>query len=302
MAAAFPLSFAAEAACSLGEGDGEMPPPAARLAIANATQRLLSDDADCTPAAPARFSARLETLARRWIKANPVTALFDALTDPTLDETAISVQPSATRAGGVLTLSLETAAVADPSSLVAMFTPHVPAEIVRTRKEASELSIVAPAGAQSGHVAVVRRRGADQFAQVNALMERYQADFEAEWMLGVFSFVPLQEWCYPIAFTRSPWIQITQLPVRATVQVFDAAGRRTEARPVKVNEAVTVTYSVYPPGSDANAPLAISATNGTIRALSKPCTYLYRPANRGTGQIRLAWGGLTVTANVTVGE
>jgi hypothetical protein len=149
---------------------------------------------------------------------------------------------------------------------------------------------------------VVQRRGADQFAAVTTLVESYQKDFEAEWMLGVFSFIPLQEWCYPIAFTDSPWVHVTQVPVSANVAVFDAAGRRAESRAVKVNEEVTVSYSVYPPGSEANAPLAISATNGTITALSKARAYRYRPSNRGTGEIRLTWGGLSVTANVTAGE
>src|SRR5581483_3645339 len=199
MAVAFPLAFADESACFLGESAGAMPPALARRAIANATRRLLSNDTDCTPAAPARFTARLETLARRWIKANPVTALFDALTGPTLDETAITLRPSSGSAGGVLTLSLGMQSV-DPASLVAMFTPHVPANIVRTQKGTGELYVVIPAGAHSGHVAVVQRRGADQFTQVNALVQNYEADFEAEWMLGVFSFIPLQEWCYPIAF------------------------------------------------------------------------------------------------------
>jgi hypothetical protein len=300
MAAAFPLAFADEAACYVGEGDGAMAPSLARLAIANATQRLLANDTDCTPSAPAQFRARLETLAQRWIKANPVTALFDALTGTALDASLVRLRPNAARAGQVVALTPGTQLL-DADSLVAMCCPHVPARIVRSGRGEATLSMEVPDRARSGPVAIVQRGGADQFAQVKLLLQRYQADFEAEWMLGVFSFIPLPEWCYPVAFTDSAWLEVAQTPRAATAAVFDEAGRRAESRAVRVGEPVTVTYAVDPAGSDAEVAVSVTATNGTITPLAKARTYLYRPTSRGTGEIRFAWGSLSVVARVTAG-
>jgi hypothetical protein len=83
-AIAFPVTFAAEAKAYVGEGAGELSPSHTSIVIANATQRLIEADYKCVPLAPHDIRCRLECLARKWMRANPVNAFFDAISGPRL--------------------------------------------------------------------------------------------------------------------------------------------------------------------------------------------------------------------------
>jgi hypothetical protein len=300
-AVAFPLAFADEAAAYVGEGDGTLAPPLATVAVANAALRLLRNDTDCTPAAPVAFCARLEGLAARWIEANPVSGLFELLTGPSLKAPPFSLSPGAAQVGETVTIKLERGYGVRDDSLVVMCCPHLPARILNRREKTVELDIEVPEGARSGPVALVEHPSPQGVEQLVCLIQQYQADYPVEWALSGLGFIPLDEWCYPVAFTDAPRLEVVQVPRAATVAVFDTLGRRAEGRMFKVGDTATITFRVHPVGSEANAPLEVHATKGTVTVTAKPHTLLYRPTQPGTGEIRLSWGSYCTLVRVVAG-
>jgi Galactose oxidase-like, Early set domain len=302
-AVAFPLAVADEAATYVGEGDGSLAPRHAAIAIANATQRLLENDVNCTPAAPPGFSQRLEALAQSWIEANPVTALLDALTGGAPNDTVASVAPTTAKVGDAVTLQLNGSATVAGDSVV-MFCPHQPAEIVSSQDH--QLQVVIPDSARSGPVSVVRPPTPTTLDDISALSAKFASDYPAEWALSVFTMIPLSSWAYPAAFSRAPAVDVAAVPKSASIAVFDGAGRRVDGDgnggSVDVGDDVTIRYEVTPPGSDANAELELSATGGTVTKTPEPGTLRFRPTDTGVGSVQLTWDCYSVRVPIRIGD
>jgi hypothetical protein len=272
-------------------------PQHAAMAIANATLRLLEDDDSCTPQAPAGFRRRLESLAERWIRANPVTALMDAMTDAKLQGAITGISPAVARVGDTVTLELNAAGSESRDNLIAMFCPHQPAKIISSLERSIQLEV--PDRAQSGPVAVVRRPPQQTLDDISSLQQSFQNDYPIEWMLSAFTLMPLYMWAYPVAFSQSARIDVLQVPHSATVEVFDSSGRRAEGKTFRIYEEVVIRYRVSPPGSEANAALVVKATGGKVIEPTEPGIIRYRPTEQGSGSIQLNWGSLVKNVAIT---
>jgi hypothetical protein len=296
---AFPLAVSEEAATFVGEGDGTVAPREAAIAVANIAQRFLENDVNCAPAVPAGFCQRLEVLGSRWIAANPVSTLLDAMLEGMPANAIASISPGTANVGDAVTLQLSGAGDIPADALV-MFCPHQPAEIVSSLDH--RMHVVIPECAHSGPLAVVRKPAQEALDNVATMELSFRADYPVEWALSVFSFVPLRSWAYPAAFSKAPRIDVAQTPVSASVAVFDDAGRRIDGGSVDVGAEVVIRYEVTPAGSEANAPLEVTATGGTVVSTAAPGTVRYQPTEQGVGSVQLTWGCYTVRVPIGVGN
>jgi hypothetical protein len=222
-AIAFPVTFSAEAATYLGEGDGTLSIVHSQIVIANAMQRLLDSDQRCVPRAPEEIRGRLECLANSWMRANPVDAFFHVISGPRLRrivhwENPDLPQPDDARVGDRVTLLLgehgehgerkeacEPGCADDLRDLGVVFCPHQPAVVVRVVDDG--LQTLVPEGARTGPIAVVKK--APDFTKVKGMLARYAGAYPAEWSFSVFSVVRMDMWAYPVAFGR-PTLEILQ--------------------------------------------------------------------------------------------
>lgn len=207
-AIAFPVTFAAEAATYIYQGDGTMAPLQARLVIANATRRLLDGDQACTPRAPVEIRRRLHCLARMWMQDNPVDAFFAAVSGPQVRdvvhwEDPKRDRPDDARAGDPVTILVEHPADDDACTCndalkdcAVMFCPHAPAPVVRTVR--GGLQVRVPAGARTGPIAVLKKT--PDFAPVQALIARFTACFAVEWSTSIFATARMDVWAFATAF------------------------------------------------------------------------------------------------------
>lgn len=307
-AVAFPVTYNSEAAAYLGEGTGELPRQHAAIVIANAAQRLLDSDQKCAPMVPVDIRRRLEGLARKWMRANPVTEFFEAITGPRVSGTLQGVVPDDARVGDLVTLQLDPSWVGTQQSgdaasqeflrgVAIMFCPHQPADLVRVLEDKAQTKV--PEGARTGPIALVRKGGPALFTDVSYLLDRYALEYPVEWFYTVFSFAPIGEWAYPVAF-GAPVIQITQVPETATIAAYTSSGPLAAGQAVDINDTVVIHYSVEPPGSDASFPLTASARGGEVTQIGKPGVLAYRPSTEGNTSIKLAWGTLSVSIPMSV--
>jgi hypothetical protein len=219
-AVAFPVTFAAEAKAYVGEGTGELSPSHTSIVIANATQRLIEGDYKCVPLAPLDIRCRLECLARKWMRANPVNTFFDAISGPRLRrivhwEDPELPRPDDARVGDRVTLLLEEGrdegrdCGRDTSldDLAVMFCPHQPAPVVRTVDDG--LQVLVPEGARAGPIAIVKKSA--DFAAVQDSIASYADQFSSAWSLCIFTLVRMDRWAYPCAFGR-PVIEVMETP------------------------------------------------------------------------------------------
>lgn len=292
-AVAFPLVFESEAATYIGEGDGTISPLHAAMAIANATQRLLDNDINCTPMAPDWFRQWLQGLANRWIQKNPVSTLLDTLSDSLQD---VSISPTVAKVGDTVTLQLKGDEIDDHTELIVMFCPHYSAKIRSSRNHSIQVEV--PDRAQSGPVIVLRKPKQQTLIDISSLEKKFENDYNTEWSLSAFGTVPLSKWSYPVAFWNVQKLEVVQVPHSVTVAIFDSSGRRAERKKLDVGEEVKLRYRVEPLGSDANVKFEMKATGGTIIKDAEPNTLRYSPTEEGMGSIDLTWGSYTRTVSI----
>jgi hypothetical protein len=306
-AIAFPVVFSAEAAAyvSQGEDAAGLVPLEASAAIAAATRRLLQGDQDCVPRVPAGIRRRLERLARRWMRDNPVTTFLDVLSGPPVRQIVPwddprSEQSDDVSAGDPVTLLLRTdREEADGRSRErlreydAMFCPHQPAEVIRIIDNGLQVRV--PEQARTGPVAVVQP--APDFRGVWELLVEFGRSYPAEMSGSIFGLVRMDVWCYPFAF-GGPILEIANTPLSATADAFTSAGLLGHDQPVMVGETVAIHYRVSPAGSEAGAPLRISAPGGVVTPGSRPGVLFYRPQRSGPNPVELTWGGVTVSVPI----
>jgi hypothetical protein len=234
-AIAFPLAYSAEAAAYLGEGGKELSAAFAEIVIANATQRLLEGDRRCVPRVPAEIRRRLESLALKWLRGNPVIEFFSVISGPKLRSIVFwqdpeRERPDDARVGDPVTLLLdehghwnhrEDGGVCedDLGGLGAMFCPHQPASVVRVLDDALQVRV--PKGARTGPIAIVRKK--PDFTHVRKRVAEYAKLYPLEWSSSVFANIRMDQWAYPDAF-GPPIIEIAQEPPQ--VQVPEAVSIR----------------------------------------------------------------------------
>ncbi|HEY0555747.1 MAG TPA: hypothetical protein VGG20_15945 [Thermoanaerobaculia bacterium] len=219
-AIAFPVTFSAEAATYLGEGDGTLSMVHARIVITNATQRLLDNDQKCVPRAPKEIRGRLACLAKAWMCANPVDLFFHVISGPRLRrivhwEDPERRRPDAARVGDRVTLLLRDhderkdpcapGCGDDLRDLGVMFCPHQPAAVIRVVEDG--LQTLVPAGARTGPIAIVKK--APDFTAVKDMLAEYADAYPFEWPFSIFSVVRMDMWAYPVAFGM-PVLKIMQ--------------------------------------------------------------------------------------------
>jgi hypothetical protein len=305
-AIAFPVTFAAEAAVYEGASAKELSPSHAAIVIGNATLRLIDRDTKCIPRLPESVRSGIERLAGKWMRANPVTAFFEAISGPAVLrimhwETSSRDRPCDAIAGDPLILLLSPMKAGNclcedlPRSLGVMFSPHQPAEIMRIIENGFQVRV--PEKAQTGPVAVVRRT--PDFSRVDGLLTEYSREYPAAFSSSIFSLARIDKWAFPVAF-GCPILRITQMPKSATVTAFTAAGPLSKDQGVAVNEAIAIHYSVQPPGSDRGAIPSVNAPGGVVTPGPRPGVLFYRPSAIGDMPIELTWGSLKVTVPVSV--
>jgi hypothetical protein len=295
------VMIADEAASYLGQETKALSKSEVSLVIANATQRLLQNDQKGVPQAPVGVRCRLEGLAQKWMCANPVTKFFDEATEPRLCGILESIQPNQAQVGDLVTLHLRPGARTEAilRDAAVMFCPHQPADVVHMFSHGLQVRV--PENALTGPIAIVRKGGSPRFACVTGLLKRYADEYPVEWFYSIFSFVPMPRWAYPTAF-GGPIIEIKQVPRSVTVTAFTSSGALAEGQPVAVNDTVVLHYRIHPPGSDANAPLRVSAPGGDLVQTAKPGVLIYRPSQHGNTQVEFAWGNLQLRLPVNVVE
>jgi hypothetical protein len=298
-AVAFPVIFADEAASYLGQEIKALAKIDVSMVIANATQRVLQNDQKGVPQAPADIRARLEGLAQKWMRANPVTEFFNEATGPRLSGILESIQPNQAQVGDLVTLHFRPSASTEAilRDAAVMFCPHQPADVVHMLRHGLQVRV--PDNALTGPIAIVRKGGSPRFACVKGLLQRYADEYPVEWFYSIFSFVPMPRWAYPTAFGE-PIIEIKQVPRSATVSAFTSSGALAEGQSVAVNDAVVIHYRAHPPGSDANAPLRVNAPGGDLLQTARPGVLVYRPFQHGNTQVEFAWGNLQLRVPVNV--
>jgi hypothetical protein len=298
-AIAFPVTFADEAATYLGQKMDTLAKSHASIVIANATQRLLQSDRKGVPEPPVGVRTRLERLAHKWMRANPVTEFFNAVTGPPLAGILESVEPDDAGVADLVTLRLRPSSSGEKilHDVGVMFCPHEPAAVVQVLKHGLQVRV--PAKARTGPIAIVRKGGASLFTHVIDLLTRYADEYPVEWLYSVFSFVPMPRWAYPTAFGE-PIIEIKEVPRTATLSAFTSSGELVEGQSVAVNDTVVIHYRVDPPGSDANVPLSVNAPGGNLAHTGKPGVLVYRPSQFGNIPVELTWGNLQVRIPINV--
>ncbi|MFJ9777203.1 hypothetical protein ACIRVF_39220 [Kitasatospora sp. NPDC101157] len=297
-AIAFPVVLSRESAAYLGQGPGTLLPLEASSVIANATQRLIEGDQKCVPRPPAEIRRRLETLARRWMRGNPVTTFLEALSGLTVHQIVQWVHPGRTPSddssvGDPLTLLLrpdrdeaEDDEQEDrPCGYGAMFCPHQPAEVVRPVKNGLQVRI--PEGATSGPVAVLKH--APDFRKTWDLIVEFGRGYPVEMSASIFGLVRMDGWAYPFAF-GGPKLEIARRPRVTAADAFTPAGPLTNDHPVAVGEEVAIHYRVSPAGSGTSAPPSVDAPGGVVTQGPRPGVILYRPVVPGRYFVELAWG------------
>jgi hypothetical protein len=306
-AIAFPVVFCAEAAAYVRQGEdaGGLVPLEASAVIAIATRRLLEGDQACVPRVPAGIRRRLETLARRWMRGNPVTTFLEVLSGPAVRQIVLWEDPRRERPDGALagdpvTLLLRTdRGEADDRRCErlrehrAMFCPHQPAEIIRVIDDGLQVRV--PEQARTGPVAVIRQ--APDFRTVWDLLVEFGRAYPAEMSGSIFGLVRMDVWCYPLAF-RGPILEIANTPQSATADAFTLAGLLGRDQPVMVGQTVAIHYRVSPAGSEAGAPLRVSAPGGMVNPGPAPGVLFYRPQQPGPNPVELTWGGVTVSVPI----
>ncbi len=307
-AISFPIAYALEAAEYLSGAVSKFTTAQVAAVIATAGSRFLEGDYACDPRLPKKVRERLERLACKWIKANPVSELFWALTGPRWDRALQSIQPNSANIGDEVELDL-CVSCADPTSdgnrndlkspagLKVLFCPRQPAQIVRFT--GSQIIVKVPAGSRSGPIAVVRDFGSTWLGDIIYLLNRYACEYPVEWSFSVFTAIPMWQWAYPVAF-GAPCIKIAFVPQQASVSAFSTYGQLGASDTVQVSDTVTIYYQVDPPGSDQQTPVQVSASSGTISNLGIPGAIGFTPAGPGDVSIKLSWGALTSTIIVHV--
>jgi hypothetical protein len=303
-AIAFPVVFSAEAAAyvSQGEDAGGLVPREASAVIPIATRRLLEGDQACVPRVPASIRRRLERLARRWMRGNPVTTFMEVLSGPAVRQIVLWEDPRRKRpddamAGDPVTLLLridhgeaDDRRCGQLSEYRVMFCPHQPAEVIRVIDDGLQVRV--PEQARTGPVAVVRQ--APDFRKVWDLLAEFARAYPAEMSGSVFGLVRMDVWCYPFAF-GGPILEVANTPQSAAADAFTPAGLLGRGQPVMVGETVAVHYRVSPAGTEAGAPLRVSAPGGLVTRGSRPGVLFYNPQRPGPNPVELTWGGVTVS-------
>ncbi len=212
-AIAFPVTFSSEAATWLGEGDGTLSPLHAGIVIANATQRLIEGDLKCVPKAPLEIRRRLECIARKWMRKNPVDEFFAAISGPRVYrivhwEDPQRVQPDDARVGDRVTLLVRERGRKEGEALDemcgsdnlkgfgVMFCPHAPAPVVRIVDDG--LQVLVPENSRTGPIAIVNK--SPDFTVAKSLIADYADQFPEEWNSSIFASVRMDTWAYPDAF------------------------------------------------------------------------------------------------------
>ena len=220
-AIAFPITFSAEAATYIGDGDSTMLPLHAKLVIANATQRLIDGDGACVPRIPNSIRQRLYCLAQKWMTGNPVDSFFAAISGPKVRyivqwEDPNKNRPDDARVGDAVTILVETSAVEGSCSCenklencVVMFCPHTPAPVVRVVRDG--LQVYVPEGSRTGPIAVLNK--SPELMPVQALVARYAKCFPVEWSTSIFAKVRMDVWAFPTAFAP-PIIEIMRADMK----------------------------------------------------------------------------------------
>ena len=322
----YPLAFCNEAAAYIGQGDGTLAMPHAALVIANATRRLIESDYKCDPGVPLDIRARLEQLALKWMRANPVTEMFRAITGPALDSIVGAIDPDDAQTGDTVTLWLkadcarfvpqatnQTATPGTPmtaagmalptpaapssktftSNIFVMFSPLEPAKVLEWASDSVQVQV--PVRARTGPVAILRK---PDVSDVTYLLQRYACEYPVEWFYSLFSFIPMWKWAYPVAL-GPPSIEIAETPQSVRIGVFTSSGQVSPNAPVPAGQPVVIQYQVDPPGSDANVPLEVNAPAGQVQRPVQPGTIVYTPSQRD-GFVELNWGDLHQSIPIVV--
>lgn len=304
-AIAFPVVFSAEAAAYVSQGEdvGNLVSLEASAVIAIATRRLLEGDQACVPRVPAGIRRRLERLARRWMRSNPVTTFLEVLSGPAVRQIVLwedrwSEQSVGALAGDPVTLLLGRTDPEEPDDrrcerlreYRVIFCPHQPAEVIRVIDDGLQVRV--PEQARTGPVAVVRE--APDFRKVWHLLVEFGRAYPAEMSGSIFGLVRMDVWCYPFAFS-GPILDIANTPESATADAFSSAGLLGRDQSVMVGETVAIHYRVSPAASEACAPLRVSAPGGVVTKGSRPGVLFYRPQRPGPNPVELTWGGVTVS-------
>ena len=315
----YPVAYASVAAAYLGIGPSMYPTVQLVALIATATSRFLEGDLQCDPRLPIRVQARLENLACKWMRANPVTELFSALTGPRWDEALESIQPCSANVGDEVTLRLHNCCTdqmrntqvgnASPGNiqgsrasdgstntsikdLRVLFCPRQRASILQY--SSGQIVVNVPPGARSGPIAIVRDFGATLLGDIVYLLNLYACEYPVEWEYSVFTLIPMWQWAYPVAF-GCPHVKIPFVPQTATVKAFSKYGQLQASSTVQVNDLVAIYYEVDPPGSDQQTPVQVTASSGTVSNLGVPAAIGFTPSSPGDVSIKLTWGSLTST-------
>jgi hypothetical protein len=222
-AIAFPVTFSAEAAAYIGQGTGDISPLFASIVIANATRRLLESDSQCIPLAPRDTRARLECMARRWMRSNPVTSFFDTISGPRIArvvhwEDPARTRPDDARYGDPVTLLLRrddaeerrdgmemSSSCAGMEGLAVMFCPHQPAPVLRVVEDGLEVRV--PEFASTGPIAVLKQNA--DFTKVGQVIDAWFSWYPTEMQASIFESVRMDMWAYPYAFGR-PILEIAK--------------------------------------------------------------------------------------------
>lgn len=325
----YPVTYAREAAAYLAVGPSMYATTQLVAVIATATARFLEGDVLCDPRLPIRVQARLECLACKWMRANPVTELFFALTGPRWDGALHSIQPSYANVGDEITLGLrpscadqvgamqsgsttaatgqgpntqvsstnDARATTPLNDLKVLFCPRQPASILQYSD--SQMVVKVPSGSRSGPIALVRDFGTTLLGDIIYLLNRYACEYPVEWSYSVFTLIPLWQWAYPVAF-GCPYIRIAFVPQAATVTAFSTYGKLDGSSTVQVNDVVAIYYQVDPPGSDQETPVQVTASSGTLSNLGVPGAIGFAPSGPGDVSIKFTWGTLTSTVALHV--
>jgi len=321
-AIAWPLSFASDSAAYVGDSRAKAVPIDATIGVAASVQRLLDGSCHCRIPAPVRIRERVQALAHAWLRANPVSEFFEALSGPKMHECLTGISPRKAKVGDVITLvvprhcldfsekreeptkTLAGAAVptklaeAVPNNVVVMFCPHQPATIQGYSE--GGLRVVVPPLAQSGPIALCRRPPIEELNEITCITQRFQSSYPAEWLLSTMTMIPLHHWSYPQAFQTSPWIEIYQAPINATVAVFDSSGHRAEQKLLIPGDEITVRYHLNPKGRDVKTPLRIETSGGNIGQTGQRNEFVFRPTVRGPGFVKLIWGSYSREISIHV--
>lgn len=303
-AVCFPLAFGPEALAYLGGSSGLAGVHAAAV-IATVAGRLIGGEACCDPPVPSVAAARLGLLARRWLQANPVTEMLQALSGPRLGDALLGLSPHEVQVGDRVTLSLRPDCSERPildrkaetlprGGRFVLFCPAQPARVLGVGTNSIE--VVVPDGARSGPVALVRQ---PELSGVRALLARFACQYPVDWPNSLFGLIPMWKWAYPAAY-GPPRAEIRAVPARATVKAFSGGGALAAGGTVALGQKVYIHYLVDPPGSDQAAPLEVTASLGQLSYPIPTGMVVYTASQPGDDVIELKWGALSESVTVRV--